>query len=253
MIRSFMIIIAFTMVWVLNAQTNPDGPSNPTFNDTFSSGETTKQSKLYSIKFQKQNGVFVYGYIDTFSDRMFSKLDFKGDFSKYSKITPDLVSSVRIKGYTFLKETQDDLSRVYYFPLKFDLRLKDGTAINGIEGRIPEIEDFRLYSAFKEIPIEYFERHIIPLVKEESDRKIFTHYYAKDLKSKSYKLAAFIDIADEKKIRNLFVKYSIGNKFYTMFVRYWTEDSKSFVDNKSRNFNEAPPVNPETVIYFEFD
>ncbi len=228
--------------------------------DTQSSSTATNSSisssaaagQLYKVKFQKQSGIFIYGYINL-SNNLLSQLEYTGNYTNFRSITTDMIKSIRIRGYTNYKETNQNLSRVYYFPLRFDITLKDGRIITGIQGRIPEIEEFTLFNSFREISINFFEQYILPTITNPNDRAIITRYYAKSQADDTYKLSGLLDPADERKIRDIFFKYNIGNKFFTFFVRYWLEDTRVFTDNQSNNYNAAPPVNQDTVIYIEFE
>jgi hypothetical protein len=141
-----------------------------------SSSASSEQDKVdYNVEFQNQKGVFGKGILKELKG-FYLKLTWPGNESGSEEILIDFVKSIRIKGYTPVKKSKDNLSLVYYFPQVYDIELKDGKKIKGAQGRIQELDSFVVYNSTGRVKCyTYFVRYWL------EDKKMFN-----DNKSKNF-------------------------------------------------------------------
>lgn len=147
---------------------NPEEPVIKVQEDESSSAISSEQEKVdYNVEFQNQKGVFGKGIIKELKG-FYLKLTWPGNENGSEEILIDFVKSIRIKGYTPVKKSKDNLSLVYYFPQVYDIELKDGKKIKGAKGRIQELDSFVVYNSTGRVKCyTYFVRYWL------EDKKIF--------------------------------------------------------------------------------
>jgi hypothetical protein len=170
----FFILVGFQISLFSALDTGVKSPTDP----TVKGDDAKKNDPKYNINIviQKQNGIFTEGIVKGMKGFYIKGLVWNSNESANQDILIDFVKNIRVKGYTVVKKTRENLSMVFYYPYQFDIELNDGTKIKDVKGRIKELESFDIFDKVgKEKCFTYFGRYWL------EDKKMFN-----DNKSKNY-------------------------------------------------------------------
>ncbi len=162
----------------LITQNSPKLPDEPILKDdkitNKKDNEKTDKEKINNIQYQNKKGEIIQGVIDDLKGN-YINLSWAGNETGAQKILFDFIKSIKIKEYTMVKKTKENLSVIFYFPNVYDLELKDGRIIKDAKGRINEIESFLVYNSIgKQKCYTYFIRYWL------EDKQIFNDNKSSD-------------------------------------------------------------------------
>lgn len=173
----FIIFVFFTLSLSCKDATikSPKEPADPVIkvqeDESSSSNSSQDENVDYNIEFQSQKGVFGKGVIKELKG-FYLKLTWPGNEDGSQELLIDFVKSIRVKGYSPVKKSKDNLSLVYYMPELYDIVLKDGKIIKGAKGRIEQLDSFTVYNSTGRLKsYTYFGRYWLEDKKMFSDNK----------------------------------------------------------------------------------
>lgn len=136
--------------------------------------DKTEVEKINNIQYQNKRGDITQGVMDDLKG-IYVNLTWPGNDTGTQKILFDFIKSIKIKEYTMVKKTKENLSAIFYFPNVYDLVLKDGKIIKDARGRINEIESFLVYNSIgKQKCYTYFMRYWL------EDKQVFNDNKSSD-------------------------------------------------------------------------